>query len=431
MIKKILLLFLLCCCLALPAGAAIQSGAFTLSPMIGGHIFEGNQSLEDSKFWGVGLGYNLTENWALEGVYTRTDADADDSSTTDTKVETIRLDTLYHFNPTKKLVPYIVAGLGGIYSDPDSGAERDHLLFNYGLGLKYFILDDLIALRADVRHLLDFPEPDNNLQYSAGLIFQLGKPAPAAEPVKVVEPVPAPMPTPAPLDSDGDGVIDKMDQCPTTPAGVAVDLKGCALDSDGDGVADYMDECPNTPKGAAVDSKGCPLDSDGDGVIDYLDQCPNTPKGAPVDQKGCSLDSDGDGVFDYLDKCPGTPAGVSVDKNGCPTVLTLHINFGHDSSNIGPKYDSEIAKAAQCINNYPGNVVFIDGHTDSQGAAAYNQKLSVQRAQGVVNRLIEKFNIPASRMTARGFGEDKPIATNKSVEGRAQNRRVEVACGAN
>lgn len=457
MVKKLLLLLLVSCCLTLPASAAIQSGAFTLSPMIGGHVFEGNQSLEHSKFWGAGLGYNLTENWALEGVYTRTDAEADDASTTDTKVETIRLDTLYHFSPTQKLVPYIVAGLGGIYSNPDSGAERDHFLFNYGLGLKYFILDDLIALRADVRHLLDFPEPDNNLQYSAGLVFQLGKPAPAAEPVEIV----APKPVPAPLDSDGDGVIDKMDQCPTTPmgvavdskgcaldsdsdgvadyrdkcpttpAGVAVDSKGCALDSDGDGVADYMDKCPNTPRGATVDNKGCPLDSDGDGVIDYLDKCPNTPKGAPVDQKGCPIDSDGDGVFDYLDNCPGTPAGVSVDKNGCPTVLTLHINFGHDSSNVGPKYDGEIAKAAQCINNYPGNVVFIDGHTDSSGAAAYNQKLSVQRAQAVVNRLIEKFNIPASRMTARGFGEDKPVATNKSVDGRAENRRVEVACGAN
>lgn len=434
MFKKVLLLLFVASCLALPVSAEIQPGAFTLSPMIGGHIFEGNQSLDESSFWGIGLGYNLTESWAVEGVYTRTDADADDASTTDTKVETIRLDALYHFNSSNKLVPYLVAGLGGIYSDPDSGAERDHLLFNYGVGLKYFILDDLIALRADVRHLLDFPEPDNNLQYSAGLVFQLGKPAPAAQPVEAVvpqpKPVPAPAPAPAPLDSDGDGVIDKLDQCPDTPAGVAVDSKGCPLDSDGDGVTDNMDKCPDTPKGAAVNSQGCPLDSDGDGVYDYLDKCPNTPKGAPVDKKGCPLDSDGDGVFDYLDKCPGTPAGVSVDANGCPTVLTLHINFGHDSSNVGPEYDGEIAKAAQCINNYPGNVVFIDGHTDSSGAAAYNQKLSVQRAQAVVNRLVEKFNIPASRMTARGFGEDKPVATNKSVAGRAQNRRVEVACGA-
>jgi OOP family OmpA-OmpF porin len=108
----------------------------------------------------------------------------------------------------------------------------------------------------------------------------------------------------------------------------------------------------------------------------------------------------------------------------------LNINFGHDSNKVGAQYDGEIAKAAQCINDYPGNVVFIDGHTDSTGAAAYNQKLSVQRAQAVVNRLVERFDIPASRVTARGFGEDKPVADNKTAEGRAQNRRVEVACGA-
>ncbi len=145
---------------------------------------------------------------------------------------------------------------------------------------------------------------------------------------------------------------------------------------------------------------------------------------------GCPLDSDGDGVYDYLDKCPNTPAGVSVDTNGCPTVLTLRINFGHDSSTVGSEYDDEIAKAAQCINEYPGNIVYIDGHTDGSGAAEYNQKLSVQRAKAVVKRLIDKFNIAEERMTARGFGEDKPVASNKSADGRALNRRVEVACGA-
>jgi len=92
-----------------------------------------------------------------------------------------------------------------------------------------------------------------------------------------------------------------------------------------------------------------PRDSDGDGVIDALDKCPNTPKGVSVDKVGCPLDSDGDGVLDNLDQCPDTPAGVSVDVYGCPTKLTLHINFGHDSSKVDPKFDSEIAKAAQCI----------------------------------------------------------------------------------
>ncbi len=173
-----------------------------------------------------------------------------------------------------------------------------------------------------------------------------------------------------------------------------------------------------------------PRDSDGDGVTDDKDQCPNTPRGAPVDSVGCPLDSDGDGVFDYLDKCPNTPKGVSIDSDGCPTRLTLKINFRHDSNVVGDQYMGEIAKAAQCINEYPGNQVFIDGHTDSQGPSEYNQGLSERRATAVVKALVDKYNIPASRLTARGFGEDQPIADNKTAEGRKENRRVDVLCGA-
>ena len=166
-------------CISSPVSAANQSGALNLSPMLGSQVFEGNQALDSSTFWGVNLGYNFTENWGIEGVFTSTNADAKDDSTSDTKVKTYRLDLLYHVRPTKKLVPYVALGFGAIDSNPDDGSSRNHLLFNYGVGIKYFILDNLIALRADVRHLLDFPEPYNNLQYSAGLTFQLGRPAPA------------------------------------------------------------------------------------------------------------------------------------------------------------------------------------------------------------------------------------------------------------
>lgn len=180
MLKRIVYFAILFCCFSLPASAGMQSGALTLSPMYGNHMFEGTQSLETTDFWGIGLGYNLTENWAIEVGYSKTDtaAEAEDTSTIDTKVETYRLDTLYHFQPTKNLVPYVVAGIGAIYSSPAFGPDRDHFLFNYGVGIKYFFLDELIALRADVRHLIDFPEPDNNLQYSVGLTFQLGRPTP-------------------------------------------------------------------------------------------------------------------------------------------------------------------------------------------------------------------------------------------------------------
>lgn len=180
MLKRIIYLVTFICCFSLPVAAGMQSGALTLSPMYGNHMFEGTQSLKTTDFWSIGLGYNLTENWMIEAVYSATDtaAEAEDASTTATKVEIYRLDTLYHFQPTKKLVPYVVAGIGAIYASPTVGPDRDHFLFNYGVGIKYFFLDELIALRADIRHLVDFPEPDNNLQYSVGLTFQLGRPTP-------------------------------------------------------------------------------------------------------------------------------------------------------------------------------------------------------------------------------------------------------------
>lgn len=119
-------------------------------------------------------------------------------------------------------------------------------------------------------------------------------------------------------DADGDGVADRLDKCPNTPAGVTVDASGCPIDTDGDGVPDYIDKCKNTPKDVLVDSFGCPVDEDKDGVPDYLDKCPKTESGVKVDADGCPLDSDNDGVPDHLDKCPNTPADVQVDEKGCP-----------------------------------------------------------------------------------------------------------------
>ncbi len=136
---------------------------------------------------------------------------------------------------------------------------------------------------------------------------------------------------PLALDSDGDGVPDTADQCPATPAGAAVDDRGCAAgsepDSDGDGVPDDVDDCPNTPSTVQVNAQGCPIgdpnaeDTDGDGVGDDIDQCPNTPPGASVDANGCAAnerDTDGDGVVDSIDQCPNTSPRVEVDAVGCP-----------------------------------------------------------------------------------------------------------------
>jgi len=141
----------------------------------------------------------------------------------------------------------------------------------------------------------------------------------------------------------------------------------------------------------------------------------------------CALDDDGDGVNNCLDKCPGTEKGLVVDANGCPVpaVYKLKINFDFDKSNIKPQYHQELADFANTMKKYPNVPVEIDGHTDSIGTDAYNQKLSERRANSVRDYLIKKLGLDAKLLTAVGFGESKPIADNKTDAGRAENRRIE------
>lgn len=199
-------------------------------------------------------------------------------------------------------------------------------------------------------------------------------------------------------------------------------------DSDGDGVLDDDDECPDTPRGVAVDSKGCPLDSDGDGVPDYLDKCPDTPRGVAVDARGCPLDSDGDGVPDYLDKCPDTIPNVMVDKDGCALKHTLQIEFDFDKADIRAEYSGQIAEAAAFVKRYPETEILVAGFTDSVGDEDYNRELSMRRAEALKNYMVENFGISREQLHPRGFGESRPVASNETEEGRAQNRRVEFIC---
>ncbi len=242
-------------------------------------------------------------------------------------------------------------------------------------------------------------------------------------------------------DSDGDGIPDSKDDCPNTPTGVKVDNNGCPLDSDGDGVPDYLDKCLNTPAGVKVDANGCPLDSDGDGVPDYLDKCSKTAAGVKVDANGCPLDSDGDGVPDYLDKCPNTPTGTQVDAEGCPIkkdtvvitkpveikslVLSGDTNFEFNKSALLPSAYTALDNLISTMKSHPDYKWEIAGYTDSKGSKRYNMNLSRERAQSVVDYLTRK-GVERSSLKIVAYGEENPIATNATSEGRAMNRRVEI-----
>ena len=199
-------------------------------------------------------------------------------------------------------------------------------------------------------------------------------------------------------------------------------------DEDGDGVPDESDQCLGTPKGVQVDSVGCPLDGDNDGVADYLDKCPNTPAGAKVNAEGCSIDSDNDGVADDDDVCPNTPAGERVMSNGCAeqqSVVLRGVNFELDSAQLTVNAETILDSVATTLNDSPGFDVELQGHTDSTGSDSYNMNLSQNRAQSVKNYLSDQ-GVSSSRLTAKGYGETQPVASNETRAGRSENRRVEL-----
>ena len=206
-------------------------------------------------------------------------------------------------------------------------------------------------------------------------------------------------------------------------------------DSDGDGVFDEADKCPDTPAGIAVDATGCPIDSDKDGVIDAKDDCPGTPLGTKVDAKGCPIevDSDGDGVIDSKDRCPNTPAGTRVDASGCPIVVEAPkyigvlegVNFHTASDRLTEEALIILNGVAEELNRNPEVRVIVVGHTDSQGGAESNQRLSLARAKSVSKYLVSRGVQPA-RLKFAGRGEEDPIASNDNALGRAKNRRVEL-----
>ena len=142
------------------------------------------------------------------------------------------------------------------------------------------------------------------------------------------------------------------------------------------------------------------------------------------------LDSDGDGVPDDRDKCPNTPRGREVDADGCEYHLTkteemkLDILFATNKSDITAQYTGEVERAAKFLKRYASVHAVIEGHTDSDGTAAYNQKLSQRRADAVKDMLVKDYGIDSSRLSAVGYGESRPVASNATKAGKAENRRV-------
>jgi OOP family OmpA-OmpF porin len=433
-----------------------DQGSWEFGPYVGWTFLDKYEPLKPRNDFlaGARLGFFATSHLSFEASYQVLATETNNTTgQRDFDLDSARLNVLWNFREGQVFRPFVTLGGNMDSLDVNNLGNSDDIGGNAGGGARW-ILSDVAGIRLDGRyvyHNLDLPElPDishqDNIEVTVGLSIMLGGGAPKDTDGDGVRDSKDKCPdTPhgavvdergCPKDSDGDGVFDGIDACPDTPKGCPVDARGCPLDTDGDGVIDCMDKCADTPRGAKVDTNGCPTDADGDGVSDGIDACPDTPKGCPVDARGCPLDSDGDGVIDCRDKCAGTARGAKVDADGCPAVAPVFpegkkelvlqgVFFETDKWDVTEGSKAVLDKVAESLIANPGTRVEVQGHTDSTGADQHNMMLSDKRANAVRDYLISK-GVPEGQLTAKGYGETKPVADNKTKEGRAQNRRTEL-----
>ncbi len=352
-----------------------------------------------------------------------------------------RLQFVYNIAPGEiaggKVIPFVLAGGGimSVASSSNTGAYDElrsdtDFEFHGGGGVKV-ALNDLLQLRFDAR-ALGVPNTNNNgfspeFEVMGGIAFTFGgqPAAPPAPPPSLVR------------DTDGDGIADDTDKCPSE-AGPR-DNNGCPdKDSDGDTVVDRKDKCPD--KAGPVETDGCPAeDKDNDGIVDEKDKCPTEAEDKDnfEDEDGCpDPDNDKDGVLDEKDKCPAeaeTKNGYQ-DDDGCPdevpatikkfTGVVKGINFRRNSADIKASSFPLLKEAVKVFREYPDLRVEISGYTSDEGKRDFNMKLSRKRAESVKGFLVSA-GIDEKRIGTVGYGPDRPIAGNDTKEGQEKNRRIE------
>lgn len=340
----------------------------------------------------------------------------------------VKYDLNNAFGESKWFDPFLSVGIGENWVGAENGFG-----FNAGLGFNAWFNDHVgMSIKSGYKKV-NTPVDFSMFQHSIGLAWRFGKSDTDGDGIRDRDDN---CPSVAGLaefdgcpdtDADDDGISDCCDSCPDTP-GLA-EFNGCP-DTDGDGVQDLEDDCPEV-KGL-VELNGCP-DGDGDGVPDKDDLCPTTA--GPEANSGCPyIDNDGDGVIDIKDKCITVPGPAS--NEGCPEVFldvesvnkaAKGINFATGKANLSDTVKAILDNVASILNQNH-NLQFnfsVDGHTDSTGTTERNLKLSEQRATSVRGYLMAK-GVDPNRLSIKGYGEASPIDTNSTRAGRLNNRRVEI-----
>jgi OmpA-OmpF porin, OOP family len=387
---------------ATPALAQNRAGAVSLSPFVGGYMFDCFQHLDNNWYYGVRVGYNYTDHWGSEAFFGEVPTTSNAHHLDDRGATVFRygIDVLYNFMPESKFVPFIAAGIGGIQTN-DSSRLNDHErgMFDYGGGFKLFLTKN-VALRADIRHDLfcEFNDTCNNLEYSGGLMILFGGAKEKAVVAAVVPPPPV------------------LTECFTSPKNGATDVS----------VAKKLTASFSgpMPKGSLIVTR--PDQTSVEGAVTYdvtskivtfspeVPFAPNTTYTAAITNEGESLN-----------------INCAWSFTTAPVVLIEldDTHFAHASAVLTPQGKAILDQNIRTLNANPKLRVLIAGYTSASGTDEYNQKLSERRATSVKDYLMNVGGIASDRLVKIAYGESRPAeyeAYPEDIESRAAqaNRRV-------
>ena len=378
----------------------------------------------------IGKGFSAELSGSLNKIEKGYGYNKDLDNKVDQSFWAVNLAAQYHLNTlwsgARWFDPY--AQVGGGYAAIDNEGKFRTLV---GAGANFWFTDNIgLNLQTAYHPTMKSESTENYFQHALGITIKFGRQdrdndGVADKDDKCPDVAGKPELNGCP-DADGDGITDAEDSCPDVFG--LKEFNGCP-DTDGDGIADKDDECPEVA--GKPELKGCP-DADNDGIADKDDKCPQ--QAGPKENNGCPWpDRDGDGVLDKDDECP-EEAGPASNK-GCPEVtqevqtqlnsFAKTILFDVGKSTIRPESATVLNNIVNVLNKYKNSKFSVEGYTDTSGNKDKNQRLSEDRAYSVKAYLVDKGINPA-RLSAKGFGPEKPIASNKTKKGRELNRRVEI-----
>lgn len=476
-----------------PAYAQVQPGTISVTPYVGGMLFDNEHRLSNSPIYGLRLGYDMTRYFGVEatGNFFSTQYDqALNGVDQGTNGLNYRLEGIVYLLPQYRLTPFVAAGFGAQTINTPRGMQNTTAsVADYGGGLKYFLTDRL-ALRADVRQLYVFDNAKKDIEYSLGLSFLFG-----TAPKSLAPPPPPPVYTPTALTATAksesridvtwkevasassyrvyrDGSFLTLTSSPSLSN---TDLKAAtqycytvtALNADGKESDSSNKDCATTLAAPVIAVSAPEITATAaserkinvswqevagassykvyrDGVFLTSAKAASLgDAGLKADARYCytvtAVDKAGNESVQSNTACATTVAPLGEQRMTAEAAATaalqkqmmekgratINIEFDNGKAIVKPQYHKELKKFADVMKVNPTLKVAIEGHTDNVGAKGSNQKLSLKRAQSVRDYMVKKLGVKGSRLTAKGYGMSKPIATNKTAVGKQKNRRVE------